>query len=64
MSKCNGCGQEIKWVMMASGAKMPLDVKPVNMIRVKEGIGEVIEVCRTHFETCPKAGIFRKKDGL
>ena len=61
MPKCKGCGQEIKWVMMASGAKMPLDAKPIQMIQVKEGIGEVIPVYRTHFETCVKAANFRKR---
>ena len=59
-TKCKGCGQEIKWVMMASGAKMPLDAKPVKMIQVKDGIGEVIDVYRTHFETCTQANKFRK----
>ena len=52
MPKCKDCGQEIKWVTMANGVKMPLDAKSVLMIQVKEGIGEVIPVYRTHFETC------------
>ena len=52
MPKCKSCGQEIKWCMMASGAKMPLDAKPKHMIQVKEGVGEVIPVYMPHFATC------------
>ena len=59
-SICKGCGQQIKWVMMASGAKMPLDAKPVKMIQVKEGIGAVIDVYTPHWATCPKAKNFKK----
>jgi len=58
-SICKGCGLKIKWVMMASGAKMPLDEKPIKMIQVKEGIGELIDVYQPHWATCPKAGKFR-----
>ena len=61
MPKCKGCGQEILWVMMASGAKMPLDAKPIQMIQVKEGIGAVIPVYTTHWLSCPKAACFKKK---
>jgi len=61
MPKCKGCGQEIKWVMMATGARMPLDAKPVKMIQVKEGIGAVIDVYTTHWATCPEATRFKKK---
>uniref|UniRef100_A0A6H1ZDD1 Uncharacterized protein n=1 Tax=viral metagenome TaxID=1070528 RepID=A0A6H1ZDD1_9ZZZZ len=60
MPKCKGCGQEILWVMMASGAKMPLDAKPQQMIQVKEGIGEVIPVYMPHWATCKKAGDFKR----
>ena len=60
MPKCKGCGQEIKWCIMASGAKMPLDAKPVNMIQVKENIGEVISVYTPHWITCEKAKDFKQ----
>ena len=58
--KCTGCGQEIKWVVMASGAKMPLDAKPVQMIQVKEEIGAVIPVYTAHWATCKKAKDFKR----
>ena len=60
MQKCKGCGKEIKWVVMASGAKMPLDAKPLQMIQVKEGIGESIPVYMPHWATCEKASRFKK----
>jgi len=58
--KCKGCGLEIKWVIMASGVKMPLDAKPIQMIQVKEGIGEVIPVYMAHWATCKKAKDFKR----
>ena len=61
MAKCKGCGQEIQWVMMASGAKMPVDAKPVKMIQVKEGIGTPISVYTPHWATCPQADKFKTK---
>ena len=61
MAKCKGCGQEIQWIMMASGAKMPVDAKPIKMIQVREGIGGLIDVYTPHWTTCPKADLFKKK---
>lgn len=29
MSKCKACGAEIKWVLLATGKKMPVDTKKV-----------------------------------
>lgn len=54
MPKCKGCGQEIKWCMMASGAKVALDAKPELRVQVKEGIGELIEVYTSHWAKCHK----------
>lgn len=60
-AKCKACGAPILWVEMASGKKMPLDARPVSMVEVKEGIGQVIQVYQAHFATCPGAEQFRKK---
>ena len=57
---CKKCGAEMIWCLMASGAKMPLNAKPKQMIQVKEGIGEVIAVYESHFATCPGADQFRR----
>ena len=61
MAKCRSCGAPLKWVEMASGKKMPLNEKPVGMVQVKEGIGEIIEVHMPHWATCPKSEEHRKK---
>ena len=53
--------QEIKWVIMVSGARMPLDAKPIMMIKVKENIGELIDVYTPHWATCTKAKDFKKQ---
>jgi len=60
MAICKGCGQEIKWVEMASGKKMPLDAKPLSAIEVKENIGAVVNVYMPHWATCTKANQFKK----
>lgn len=61
MPQCKGCGQEIKWVKMASGKSMPLDGQPETKVQVKENIGEIITVYTPHWATCPKAKDFKKK---
>lgn len=60
MPKCRGCGQEIRWVKTANGKNMPLDAKPIQMVQVKEGIGEVIPVYMPHWATCKRAKDFKK----
>ena len=59
-SKCRGCGKELKWCEMPTGKKMPLDFKPLIMVQVKEGIGEMVEVYMPHWGSCEKAGQFRE----
>ena len=61
MATCKGCGQEIQWIMMASGAKMPVNAIPIKMIQVKEGIGALIDVYTPHWVTCPQADKFKTK---
>jgi hypothetical protein len=62
MAKCRTCGADIKWCKMATGTKMPLDAKPINVIQVKEDIGEVIPAYISHFATCGDADKWRKKN--
>ena len=51
-SKCKKCGADIRWCMMGTGAKVPLNVKPQKLIQVKYGIGELIDVYESHFAQC------------
>ena len=65
MPKCKGCGAEIIWTKTEKGKNMPLDAKPVNFW-VIECEGEkiidynLIQGHKSLWETCPKAGEFRK----
>ena len=66
MAQCKGCGANIRWVETAKGKMMPLDAQPRQFFkiipdfegndRVKIEFGHI-----THWETCPKAGKFKKK---
>ena len=72
MSVCKGCGQEIRWIEMISGRKMPIDPKPQHMIMMVEDLPEnCLPICEpdqgitvkayvTHWSTCPKAKDFKK----
>jgi len=58
MSKCRGCAQEIDWVKTKAGKLMPVDIPAVTVV-TKEG--EIVMGQISHFATCPKADLFRKK---
>ena len=60
ISKCKGCGKNIKWIIMSSESRMPVNIKPVKMIQIKDGIGELIDVYTPHWATCPNADSFKK----
>ena len=62
MQKCKSCGKKILWVTMASGAKVPLDEYPKQMIQVKEGIGAMIPVYTPHWATCTHASDFKRNE--
>lgn len=74
MSKCKGCGAEIKWVKMISDNSMPVDKKPVKMIIIGEDLpegtvsnfqpnrGHMVSVYMPHWTTCPKAKDFKNKE--
>jgi hypothetical protein len=60
MPKCKACQAEITWCITKNGKKMPLD-KPFKAVQVKEGVGEIVDVCMPHWSTCPGADGFRKE---
>lgn len=37
MSKCRSCGQEIAWIELKSGKRMPVDLPPIDPKEVKHG---------------------------
>jgi hypothetical protein len=62
MSKCRSCGAEIRWVMMDSGRKMPLDVKRITIIEEdpETGAARIVSGYQSHFSTCPNADMHRR----
>lgn len=56
-STCRGCGETIEWWITPKGNKMPMSVqrKSADVLHSSE------EVRVSHFQTCPKAGDFRRK---
>ena len=64
-STCRGCGEQIYWVEMVSGKKMPINIKPQKFVKVEPrgfvDVGFVEEGFTSHFTTCPKATAFRQK---
>ncbi len=77
MAKCRSCGAEIRWIVTASGRRMPLDAEPHpegNIDADGEGTGYVVKgpqagdtlihgrpLYRSHFATCPFAAQHRKQ---
>lgn len=61
MPICKGCKQEIEWVKMPSGKRMPVDKKPTIVVVVEDGQGRAVEGYQPHWATCPNADEFRRK---
>jgi len=65
MPRCKSCGAPIQWAENSQSRKMvPLDARPVKVYRLNlYGQCVLVDAYRTHFETCPDAGKYRKKKG-
>ena len=65
-AKCKGCGANIHWVKMESGAAMPVDPLPLKMVILeaqaegKSPRGKLVEARVPHWATCPKRKEFKK----
>jgi len=60
---CKSCGAAILWVVMGTGARMPLDPKPQKLVTLDdmpEARGYVHDCYASHFATCPNAAQHRK----
>lgn len=63
MPECKECKKPIKWIRMRTGGAMPVDAKPVKIIRINNaGQGEVIGGYTAHWGTCSTPEKFRKRD--
>lgn len=61
MSKCKGCGAEIKWVLTKNGKLMPLDAKLKKFYVISAADVPIqMQGYEIHWATCPKAQDFKK----
>lgn len=61
---CKSCGAPIRFVVMPSNKRMPIDDKPTKMVVLDKddpGFGEVRNCYPSHFSTCPNASKHRRK---
>lgn len=63
--RCRSCEAEIKWITMASGKAMPVDVPGEKRVVVFMGVdgveaGRVVDTYTSHFVTCPDADKHRR----
>lgn len=65
ISTCKGCGKQIKWVRMISGAKMPVDPEELSVVSIDPVSGQGIarRGFKVHWQTCSEAKQFRKRKG-
>lgn len=66
--RCRSCEAPIEWAITEKGRRIPLDVddgQPGNIVITADGVAHVVAdgegTHRTHFSTCPNAGVHRKK---
>lgn len=63
LGTCRSCGAAIRWIVMVSGKRMPVDAKPAKLIvldDMPEPRGAVVDCWTSHFATCPNAAQHRK----
>ena len=62
MSKCKGCGAEIKWIRTENNKNMPLDLELITIYIVDvAGFPRLAKGHQIHWATCPEAKQFKKK---
>jgi hypothetical protein len=59
---CSSCGAPVLWVVMTSGARMPLNPTPQRLITLAtvDHVGHVQDCYTSHFATCPNAAEHRR----
>ncbi len=59
--RCEGCGEPIRFVTLASGKLHPVESSPDTLVMVDgDERGRVVRMYRSHFATCPQADLFRR----
>ena len=65
--QCKSCAQPVKWVHMATGGRMLVNLPPEKRVVLtdhgspEQEVGEVLDTYTSHFVTCPKADEHRRK---
>lgn len=60
-ASCSSCGALIYWVVMASGARMPIDRGREQRVVWLDGGWRVLGSYKSHFSSCPNAAQHRGK---
>lgn len=60
--RCEGCGADIRFVLLDSGAKHPVEAKGRTLVLIDgDQRGRVVRLFESHFAGCPQADMFRKR---
>ncbi len=66
--RCKSCEAPVKWVRMATGGKMLVNLPPEKRVVIDDRphdagspLGSVQDTYTSHFATCPKADEHRRK---
>lgn len=73
-NRCKGCDAPVKWVRMATGGRMLVNLPPEKRVVIHKQMvddnggearleerAEVLNTYTSHFATCPKADDFRRR---
>lgn len=62
-TNCKSCGAPVRWVTMASGKPMLVNVPGETRVVVVAGVGRMDRAYTSHFATCPNADDHRRRAG-
>lgn len=60
-TRCEGCGADIRFVMLDSGKHHPVEAKGRTLVLVDgDQRGRVVRLFDSHFASCSQADLFRR----
>lgn len=62
--KCRSCDQPVKWVLMATGGRMLVNLPAEKRVVIDpfQNVAKIMDTYVSHFATCPKADEHRRKN--
>lgn len=64
MAQCKECEAEIRWIEIESGKMMPCEEEQRSLIILgRGGKGKLLFRYEPHWQNCPAANLFRRKEG-